>query len=121
MAIEQTEIVALLSELECRTNFSIKKVTEYMLPKLKDPFYLYVDGKQAQLVIRPAYEVFKADLAALEGVNAKEQYCHYSEMTRFPKRVQKSVNGIHYGLAFSFDSADGLKGFIKQLITINQG
>ena len=121
MAIEQNEIVALLSELECRTNFSIKKVTEYMLPKLKEPFYLYVDGKLAQLVIRPAYEVFKADLAAIEGVNAKEQYCHYSEMTRFPKRVQKSVNGIHYGLAFSFDDADGLKSFIKQLIAINQG
>ncbi|MGS0676999.1 hypothetical protein [Shewanella sp. 0m-4] len=121
MAIEQNEIVSLLSELECRTNFSIKKVTEYMLPKLKEPFYLYVDGKQAQLVIRPAYEVFKADFSAIEGVNVKDQYCHYSEMTRFPKRVQKSVNGIHYGLAFSFGSKDALKAFIKKLIAINQG
>ncbi len=121
MAIEQQEMMAVLSELECRTNFTLKKVTEYMLPKLKEPFYLYVDGKQAQLVIRPAYEVFKVDLSALEGVHGKEQYCHYSEMTRFPKRVQKSVNGIHYGLAFSFDNVDGVKGFIAKLITINQG
>lgn len=121
MAIEQNEIVSLLSELECRTNFSIKKVTEYMLPKLKEPFYLYVDGKQAQLVIRPAYEVFKAELESIHGVNAKTQYCHYSEMTRFPKRQQKSINGIHYGLAFSFDSCAGLKAFIDKLITINQG
>ncbi|MFT5788662.1 MAG: hypothetical protein ACI8SJ_000769 [Shewanella sp.] len=121
MAIEQQEMMALLSELECRTNFTIKKVTEYMLPKLKEPFYLYIDGKQVQLVIRPAYEVFKADLAALDGVTAKEQYCHYSEMTRFPKRVQKSVNGIHYGLAFSFENKDSVKGFINKIITINQG
>ncbi|GIU15174.1 hypothetical protein [Shewanella sp. MBTL60-007] len=120
MAIEHNEIVSLLNELECRTNFSIKKVTEYMLPKLKEPFYLYVDGKQALLVIRPAYEVFKADLEAIDGVNAKAQYCHYSEMTRFPKRVQKSINGIHYGLAFSFDSGAALKAFIEKLILINQ-
>ncbi|ABZ76989.1 conserved hypothetical protein [Shewanella halifaxensis HAW-EB4] len=92
-----------------------------MLPKLKEPFYLYLDGKQAQLVIRPAYEVFKADLAAIEGVNAKAQYCHYSEMTRFPKRIQKSVNGIHYGLAFSFDSKEAVKSFVEKLIVINQG
>ncbi|MGS0726302.1 hypothetical protein ACVBKF_08925, partial [Shewanella sp. 0m-11] len=64
---------------------------------------------------------FKADFSAIEGVNVKDQYCHYSEMTRFPKRVQKSVNGIHYGLAFSFGSKDALKAFIKKLIAINQG
>ena len=121
MSIEQQEMMAVLAELECRTNFTIKKVTEYMLPKLKEPFYLYVDAKQAQLVIRPAYEIFKADLAELEGVMAKEQYCHYSEMTRFPKRVQKSINGIHYGLAFSFDDAAAVKRFVEKLIAINQG
>lgn len=121
LAIEHNEMVALLSELECRTNFTIKKVTEYMLPKLKEPFYLYLDGKQPQLVIRPAYEVFKTDFAELAGVNPKNQYCHYSEMTRFPKRVQKSVNGIHYGLAFSFDDQAAVKAFIEKLIVINQG
>ena len=121
LALEHNEIVSLLSELECRTNFTIKKVTEYMLPKLKEPFYLYLDGKQAQLVIRPAYEVFIADFAELDGVNPKAQYCHYSEMTRFPKRVQKSINGIHYGLAFSFNSKEALKVFIEKLIVINQG
>ncbi|WOT06610.1 hypothetical protein [Shewanella youngdeokensis] len=121
MAIEQQDMMALLSELECRTNFTIKKATEYMLPKLKEPFYLFVDAKQVQLVIRPAYEVFKADFAALDGVSVKDKYCHYSEMTRFPKRVHKSVNGIHYGLAFSFDNADSVKAFINKMVSINQG
>ncbi|MDB2387063.1 hypothetical protein N9W21_06925 [Shewanella sp.] len=121
MAIAPQEIMTVLTELECRTNFTLKKVTEYMLPKLKEPFYLYVDGQQAQLVIRPAYEVFKAELAALDGVRAKEQYCHYAEMTRFPKRVQKSVNGIHYGLAFTFHDVEAVKDFIVKLIAINQG
>ncbi|MDX1280937.1 hypothetical protein [Shewanella colwelliana] len=121
MSITHSESMAVLSSLACRTNFTIKKITEYMLPALKEPFYLHGADKECQLVIRPAYEVFLADLCSIEGVVHKEGYFHNSEMTRFPKRVQKSLNGIHYGLAFKFNDADALTGFIKRLIAINSG
>lgn len=121
MTIVHSELMAELSSLNCRTNFTIKKITEYMLPELKEPIYLHGDDKDCQLVIRPAYEVFLADLSELEGVKYKEGYFHNNEMTRFPKRVQKSVNGIHYGLAFKFSDKKAVKRFINRLITIING
>ncbi|GIU47066.1 hypothetical protein [Shewanella algidipiscicola] len=121
MAIEHSEITGLLSTLKCRTNFTVKKMTEYMLPELKEPFYLYGADKDCLLVIRPAYEVFLAELSALDGVKHKAGFVHHSEMTRFPKRVQKSLNGIHYGLGFKFTDAAALTRFITRLIAINQG
>ena len=113
--------MAVLISLDCRTNFTIKKITEYMLPKLKEPIYLHGAGKDCQLVIRPAYEVFLADFALLNGVTHKEGYFHNNEMTRFPKRVQKSLNGIHYGLGFKFTDEEAVKVFINQLMTIING
>ena len=121
MAIEHSELMAELASLDCRTNFTIKKITEYMLPKLKEPIYLHGADKDCQLVIRPAYEVFLADLVELEGVTYKEGYFHNNEMTRFPKRVQKSLNGIHYGLGFKFTDREAVKRFIHRLMTIING
>lgn len=121
LAMEHSDIMTVLSALDCRTNFSIKKITEYMLPALKEPVYLHGSGTDCQIVIRPAYEVFLADLSSLEGVKHKEGYFHNNEMTRFPKRVQKSLNGIHYGLGFKFTDEASVKRFIKRLIAINKG
>ncbi|WP_076411276.1 hypothetical protein [Shewanella sp. UCD-KL12] len=121
MAIEHSTIMLVLSQLECRTNFTIKKITEYMLPKLKEPIYLHGADRDCQLVIRPAYEVFLEDFSSLEGVTHKTGYFHNNEMTRFPKRVQKSLNGIHYGLGFKFEDEDAVKRFINRLIAINKG
>jgi len=121
LAIEHSELMAELSSLNCRTNFTIKKITEYMLPELKEPIYLHGADKDCQLVIRPAYEVFLADLSELEGVKHKEGYFHNNEMTRFPKRVQKSLNGIHYGLAFKFSDKEAVKRFISRLLGIING
>ena len=121
VAVTHDEIVVVLSSLNCRTNFTIKKITEYMLPELKEPIYLQGSGKDCQLVIRPAYEIFLNELSSLEGVKYKAGYFHNSEMTRFPKRVQKSLNGIHYGLAFKFDDEMAIKRFIQQLLNIING
>ncbi|QYJ99854.1 hypothetical protein [Shewanella psychrotolerans] len=121
MAIEHSGLVAVLSLLNCRTNFTIKKITEYMLPALKEPFYLHGSERDCQLVIRPAYEIFLSELSAIEGVSHKEGYFHNSEMTRFPKRIQKSLNGIHYGLGFKFNDEAAVKRFIEKLISINSG
>ena len=121
LAIEHSEILGVLTELNCRSNYKIHKIAEYMLPELKEAFYLQHEGRYPQIVIRPAFEVFLAEFSALKGVNAKENYYHSIQMTRFPTRKYKLQNEVHYGLAFSFDGAKAVKAFINKLIVIVKG
>jgi len=121
LAIEHHEMVSCLQRLQCRTNFTIKNITEYMLPDTKEAFYLHLDGKLPHLIIRPAFEVFSGELATIAGVHAKYDYFHNGQMTRFPKRLHKSLTETHYGLAFSFDTAEAVKQFIERLSAIVRG
>ncbi|MGL5360018.1 MAG: hypothetical protein ACRDBI_09950 [Shewanella sp.] len=121
MAIEHSDMVKCLQGLACRTNFTIKNITEYMLPDSKEAFYLHLEGKLPQLIIRPAFEVFSGELATIPGVHAKYDYFHNGQMTRFPTRLHKSLTETHYGLAFSFDSAEAVKDFIERLCAIVRG
>ncbi|ABM04142.1 conserved hypothetical protein [Psychromonas ingrahamii 37] len=121
LIIKETDIVNVLTTLECRTNFSIKKITEYMLPKLKEAFYLHIENQSPHIIIRPVFEVFASELAAIKGVTKREAYFHSAEMTRFPKRVHKGINEIHYGISFKFENSKAVTLFIKKLITIIGG
>lgn len=120
MAIEHSDVLTVLTELNCRSNFKIHKIAEYMLPELKEPFYLQHEGRYPQIIIRPAFEVFLAEFTAIKGVNAKENYYHNAQMTRFPTRKHKLSDQVHYGLAFSFDGAKAVRGFISKLVSIVQ-
>ncbi|PIQ02180.1 MAG: hypothetical protein COW76_01305 [Shewanella sp. CG18_big_fil_WC_8_21_14_2_50_42_11] len=121
MSITLEQVASTLNELKCRTNFNIKNVTEYMLPELKEPVYLHVEGKTPLLIIRPAFEVFSTELATIDGVHAKYDYYHNAQMTRFPTRRNKGLSEIHYGLAFRFDTTDAIILFINRLIEIVKG
>ncbi len=109
-AIEET-----LRNLECRTNFKVRNLTEYMLSHSKHAFYLLADSRHCRLVLMPALQPFIADFAAIPGVHPQADYCHHAEMTRFPKRLHTGRSEIHYGLAFEFDNAKALELFILQL------
>ena len=121
MAINLQQTTELLTQLQCRSNFNIKNLTEYMLPNSKEAFYLHVDNQTPQLIIRPAYEVFLPDLTALAGIKHKQGYFHSAEMTRFPTRIFKSAKPIHYGLAFKFTDLEALTLFIHSLMKIING
>ncbi|PMG31266.1 hypothetical protein BCU94_08900 [Shewanella sp. 10N.286.52.C2] len=121
MIISQEDMRTALNELDCRTNFTISNVTEYMLPKLKEPVYLHIDSNTPVLIIRPAFEVFSGELATLDGVHAQYDYHHNAQMTRFPTRRHKSLKESHYGLAFKFETAESVKLFITRLIEIVKG
>ncbi|NMH64515.1 hypothetical protein [Shewanella salipaludis] len=110
-------MVSSLQRLGCRTNFTIKNVTEYMLPESKEAVYLH----QELLIIRPAFEVFAGEFAAIQGVHARYDYHHNAQMTRFPKRLHKSLTETHYGLAFGFDDEQALEQFIARLRAIVKG
>jgi len=118
LSIEEQEIKTVLTNLECRTNFTMKKITEYMLPNVKEAFYLHIEGNTPHIIIRPVFEVFAADLSDIEGVTKRSDYFHNAEMTRFPKRVRKGINEIYYGVSFKFDDKKAVKKFIKKLINI---
>ncbi|GGI70847.1 hypothetical protein [Shewanella gelidii] len=121
MALTHDEIKQVLLDSGCRSNFVMKKITEFMLPELKEPIYLHGDHLAAQLLIRPAYEVFVADLDSLEGVHHKSSYFFNNDMTRFPKKQHKGLNEIHYGMPFKFDDSKAVERFIQKIIAINKG
>jgi hypothetical protein len=110
-----------LVALACRSNFKIKNISEYMLPNSKEAIYLHVEGGQAKLVLRPALEVFSDDFNAIDGVSRIAGFFHSSEMTRFPTRIFKSANPIHYGIGFKMTSVEGATSFITQLVKIING
>lgn len=118
MPINSREMQAVLSELHCQTDYTVDKITEYILPNTQEFFYMYNEDGKAQLVIRPVFEVFKADFAKLIGVRDRKLYCHYSEMIRFPTRQHKGLSETHYGLPFGFDDTNGVKRFIEALLSI---
>ncbi|MFT5164427.1 MAG: hypothetical protein ACI9FJ_003028 [Alteromonadaceae bacterium] len=118
MAIEHSDLLTVLTELNCRSNYKIHKIAEYMLPQIKEAFYLQHEGRYPQLIIRPAFEVFLPEFTAIKGVHAKDNYYHSAQMTRFPTRQHKLQSEVHYGLAFSFDGAKAVKMFIRQLVSI---
>lgn len=110
-----------LVALDCRSNFKIKNISEYMLPKSKEAIYLHIEGGQAKLVLRPALEVFSDDFHAIDGVSRISGFFHSSEMTRFPTRIYKSANPIHYGIGFKITIEKAAKEFITLLIKIING
>ncbi|MBP8221464.1 MAG: hypothetical protein KAX58_08485 [Aeromonadaceae bacterium] len=115
LSIDSAAIEETLRGLECRTNFKIRNLTEYMLSHSKHAFYLLADSRHSRLVLMPALQPFVADFAAIPGVHAQADYCHHAEMTRFPKRLHTGRTETHYGLAFEFDNTKALELFILQL------
>ncbi|MBV7314301.1 hypothetical protein KU855_01250 [Shewanella sp. NIFS-20-20] len=115
------QIVSTLNQLQCRSNFNLHHVSEFMLPHSKEPLYLHHQGQLSTLVIRPAFEVFASELTGIDGVHGQYEYYHNAQMTRFPTRQHKGISETHYGLAFTFDNEHALSEFLTRLIKIVQG
>ena len=118
MSVNTEQAKELIIELGCRSNFQIKNITEFMLPKSKEAIYLHSEGGLPKVVIRPIFEVFNEDFSALDGVTRIDGFFHSSEMTRFPTRIFKSAQPIHYGVAFKINSEQAAKDFIAKLTMI---
>ena len=83
MAYSADELTEQLIKLECRSNFKIKNIAEYMLVNSKEAFYTHAEAGKGKIVIRPAFEVFSDDFTDIDGVVRTQGYFHSSEMTRF--------------------------------------
>lgn len=121
MAYSADELTEQLIKLECRSNFKIKNIAEYMLVNSKEAFYTHAEAGKGKIVIRPAFEVFSDDFTDIDGVVRTQGYFHSSEMTRFPTRIYKSRQPIHYGVAFKINSEQAAKEFIAKLTMIIGG
>ena len=118
MAYSADELTEQLIKLQCRSNFKIKNIAEYMLVNSKEAFYTHSESGKGKIVIRPAFEVFSYDFNDIDGVTRAQGYFHSSEMTRFPTRIYKSAQPIHYGVAFKINSEQAAKDFIAKLTMI---
>jgi len=114
LSFSAEQLTEQLIKIGCRSNFKIKNINEFMPANSKEAFYVHEQSGQAKLVIRPVFEVFSDDFEALDGISRIKDYFHSSEMTRFPTRIYKSAQPIHYGLAFKVTSVLAAEQFIKQ-------
>jgi hypothetical protein len=121
VAYSADELTEQLIKLQCRSNFRIKNIAEYMLVNSKEAFYTHNEAGKGKLVVRPAFEVFSDDFTDIEGVVRVQGFFHSSEMTRFPTRIHKSAQPIHYGVAFKINSEQAAKAFIAKLTLIIGG
>ncbi|TMO77311.1 hypothetical protein CWC16_09475 [Pseudoalteromonas sp. S3776] len=121
MAYSTDELTEQLIQLKCRSNFKIKNIAEYMLANSKEAIYTHSEAGKGKIIIRPAFEVFSDDFATIDEVTRVQGYFHSSEMTRFPTRIHKSAQPIHYGVAFKINSAQAAKDFIAKLTQIING
>ncbi|MEI8617953.1 hypothetical protein P4S63_14715 [Pseudoalteromonas sp. B193] len=92
MAYSADELTEQLIKLQCRSNFKIKNIAEYMLVNSKEAFYTHSESGKGKIVIRPAFEVFSDDFNDIDGVTRAQGYFHSSEMTRFLRAFLKALN-----------------------------
>ena len=121
MAVSHKTMEDTLTKFGCRTIHSIKKVTEYMLPKLKEPIYLHKENNEPQIVIRPVFNAFREELETVSGANIKSDSYHNADMTRFPKRIHTGKKEVHYGIAVTFENSMAIENFLSKLSKIAAG
>ncbi len=87
---------------------------------LRNPLYINKTAgtSPSTIIIHPAHESLKENLSSIKEVISHSDYWyHSSNMTLFPKRLNRGKNAIGYGIPFGFESETSLKNFIKALIT----
>ncbi|MCP8687126.1 hypothetical protein [Marinobacterium sedimentorum] len=118
MTVSHSDMEDALKELGCRTVHKVKKVTEYMLPGTKEPFYVHVENRCPQIVVRPAFHEVAPELGKIEGVRPKDPFYHNADMTRFPSKKHKGKTECNFGWAFEFDNTMALRSFINFLVFV---
>lgn len=111
------EIEEVLNEFKATEKHEVKYSIEFFLPLLKQ--YVYIN-KQAGcnpsgLVIHPRAELYKNELALLEGVETTGSLNHKTSMRKFPKRLNKGQKPIPFGIPFGFQTKEAMRLFLKHL------
>lgn len=121
MAVSHDTMEDTLLKFGCRSIHSVKKVTEYMLPKLKEPIYFHKENNDPKIVIRPVFDAFRDELETISGATINSDSYHNADMTRFPKRLHTGKKEVHYGLAVTFENSMAIEKFLTKLSKIAAG
>ncbi|MEW8494947.1 MAG: hypothetical protein AB2604_14175 [Candidatus Thiodiazotropha taylori] len=121
MAVTYSEMEKTISELGYKSVHSIDKVTEYLMPKQNERFYLHKETQKPKIVVRPVFEAFKHNLGELPGVIIKESFYHNADMTSFPKKIHTGKREVHYGIAFEFENTGSISKLLTEVAKIAAG
>lgn len=114
MAIYRSEVENSMTRNGFLHSHETKKVVEYRSSFNGKVVYFRTEiglPEYIRLVVHPYDEI--AGLVALSGVtvNSPKEFQHGSNMTCFPKKLNKGKTEIHYGRALNVSSLAALSGF----------
>lgn len=97
--------------MDYQAHHEIDKVVEYSSPRLKRLVYLrkdYAKRGSMRIVMDPSIEI--GHLFSLgDVVRPRNEFQYGTNLRRFPKRLHKGKEEIHYGKAVDLRTLDGLK------------
>jgi len=114
------EIEEVLSEYNAIERHEVKYAIKFFLPLLKQ--YVYINkqagAKPSGLVIHPRAELYKNELALLDGVETTGSLNHKSSMRKFPRRLHRGEQPIPFGIPFGFQTKESMRLFLNHLSEI---
>lgn len=115
IALEEIEEV--LMEFEATERHEVEYAIQFFLPLLKQ--YVYINkragGKPSGLIIHPRAELYKNELALLDGIETTGFLNHKSSMRKFPKRLHRGEQPIPFGIPFGFQTKESMRLFLNHL------
>ncbi|WP_415894875.1 HNH endonuclease [Neptuniibacter sp. PT34_22] len=115
LAIEEV-----LNEFGITERHEVKYAIQFYVPCLKQ--YVYINKqagtKASGFVIHPRFEFYTNELTSIDGVETTGVFNHKSSMRKFPKRLNRGLEPIPFGIPFGFFTKDAMRTFIKKLSRI---
>jgi len=114
MSIDRSEVENLMQRSGFVRSHETKKIVEYRSSHNGKVLYFRTGiglPEYIRLVIHPNEEI--TELIAVDGVaaNSPKEFQHGSNMSRFPKKMNKGRDDIHYGRALNLSSLTALSHF----------
>lgn len=88
------------------------KLERFEHKQLSNPLYLRQnksDRDTTPLVLHPDYRNSRANLLNNDGIEQPENYYHNSNLTGYPKRLNRGKRAIEYGIELGFRDKDSLE------------
>lgn len=119
--ITTSDIEDVLVEFNATQRHEVKYAIEFYIPAINQ--YVYINKQAGQkptgLVIHPNSKIRNSELTLREGVIGNATLLHKASMRKFPKRLNRGVKPIPFGIPFGFESKNALREFIKRLSEIH--
>lgn len=117
------DIAAILAEVEMSGFISTnktKKLAEFQSPVGQIIYVVKTTSKMNSINVMVHPGLKPEFLRLLGGVSSvSNEYRYHSNMTRFPKRLNKGQNETAYGWQVNIDTLEGLAHFLKEFKVVS--